>query len=228
MIACCIGTALLHLMAARVTIRGLLDDGLLPGGATLSSWMTKKLPQSCVRWELFPIWLLMQASFLPATLNETWTYSTSITYAILAISVLFITAALNASLLALLAIKPPSFRPEFKLFSKSTATAGVVVPLVVMFCIDHVYSLVFIGIFLLLLIAFNITAPPSTFGEISTAILYHQVRKFLYTLSQKKETDNKFWRPSLLFFDLGLRGWCSCFADTSSFLYSVHDRMCNP
>jgi hypothetical protein len=50
-----------------------------------------------------------------------------------------VTAALNASLLALLAINPPSFRPEFKMYNKFTATCGVILPLLLMIGTNHVY-----------------------------------------------------------------------------------------
>lgn len=71
--------------------------------------------------------------------------------------------------------------------------------------ISPLYAISFIGIFFVLVTFFAVTAPPTSFGEISSAIIYHQVRKFLLHLSQHRAKSNKYWRPSLLYFDIGLR-----------------------
>jgi hypothetical protein len=35
------------------------------------------------------------------------------------------------------------------------------------------------GVFILLVVLFGIFAPPTDFGDVSRAIIYHQVRKYL-------------------------------------------------
>lgn len=202
MLACCLGAALLHMTAATTTLLGLCKDELLPGttraGRAIGSWHSP----NGNRLALVLAWAIAQLTLLTKTAGI---------HPILSIASLFLTAVLNLAVLILMAINPPSFRPRFKLYSKTTAIVGTLLPLLLMLGTDLRLGLGFAGVFLVVLILFTIFAPPSTYGELSQAILFHQVRKFLLQLSKgyghkgSKARSNKYWRPSLLYFDVALR-----------------------
>ena len=69
----------------------------------------------------------------------------------------------------------PNFRPLFRYFSWHTCLAGAVLCLVSMFFVQHVYAaLVLLAAFVLLVI-FHYIAPPTSWGDISQALIFHQV-----------------------------------------------------
>ena len=115
---------------------------------------------------------------------------------------------------------------SFQYWNTYTAVVGAVVPLLALFGINVVMTLAFMGarpraqhpccawhacthlvghapgIFILLVILFAVLAPPTDFGDVSRAIIFYQVRKYLLRLDEQGEQahhSNKFWRPSPLF-----------------------------
>lgn len=126
---------------------------------------------------------------------------------------------MNGAILLLLSIRTPNFRPRFQYFNKWTGAVGMVVPLVTMFGIDARMALIMMGVFLVLVTGYAFFGPPTTFGEVSQAVIFHQVResgladgrysnsplqvrKYLLLLGEREVTrgsTNRFWRPSPLF-----------------------------
>lgn len=106
-------------------------------------------------------------------------------------------AGINLACFLLDISSAPNFRPSFVYYSWHTALIGFLVSFVIMFFVDGVYAAVaftFLGVLFLMVHYFG---APKNYGDISQALIYHQVRKFLLRLDKGKE-HVKFWRPQIL------------------------------
>lgn len=91
----------------------------------------------------------------------------------------------------------PNFRPTFKEFSWHTALCGSIMALGISFATDYIKASVGIFLMVLLVIYVHVVGPAVPWGDVSQALIFHQVRKFLLQLDERK-AHPKFWRPSLL------------------------------
>uniref|UniRef100_A0A915KWR9 Solute carrier family 12 member 9 n=1 Tax=Romanomermis culicivorax TaxID=13658 RepID=A0A915KWR9_ROMCU len=107
-------------------------------------------------------------------------------------------AGVNLACLALDLTSAPNFRPTFYYFSWHTASLGFIGSIGMMFIINPGASGVAIISLLLILIGLHYKAPiPASWGSISQALIFHQVRKYLLMLDTRKE-HVKYWRPQIL------------------------------
>ena len=91
----------------------------------------------------------------------------------------------------------PNFRPTFKYFSWHTALFGAIACAVVLFVSSPEYAGAAVVLLLLLIGYISYNAPVTGWGDVSQAIIFHQVRKYLLRLDERK-AHAKFWRPSML------------------------------
>jgi len=115
-------------------------------------------------------------------------------------------ALCNLTCFALKITGAPNFRPQFKFFSWQSALLGFLLNIAVMFWLNWLSALLstfaLVAVFMIILFK----GPQKDWGDLSQALMWHQVRKYVLMLDTKKHA--KFWRPSylLLVNDIGAHG----------------------
>ncbi|XP_056092898.1 solute carrier family 12 member 9 [Rhinichthys klamathensis goyatoka] len=151
-------------------------------------------------------WGLVQCTLFAGQLN--------VIAGIVTVFYLLAYAAVDLACLALEWASAPNFRPTFQFFSWHTCLLGIVSCVVMMFVINPVYSSASIVLLLLLLLILHYRSPTSSWGYISQALIFHQVRKYLLMLDSRKD-HVKFWRPQVLLMVANPRSSCQliCFVN---------------
>ena len=106
-------------------------------------------------------------------------------------------AAVNFACFVLDISGAPNFRPTWKVYSWHLSLLGTVVNLAIMFYLNGVYGVIACGLLVAIFLLLAWIAPVVEWGDVSQAIIFHQVRKYLLMLNKKKQ-HRKYWRPSIL------------------------------
>uniref|UniRef100_A0A8C8JQ26 Solute carrier family 12 member 9 n=1 Tax=Oncorhynchus tshawytscha TaxID=74940 RepID=A0A8C8JQ26_ONCTS len=178
--------AMSNLIGASRILFALARDDLF--GTVLSP--AKKTSHNGNPWvSVLLSWFLVQLVVFTGKLNTI--------ASIVTIFFLLVYAAVDLACLALEWASAPNFRPTFRYFTWHTCVLGIVGCAIMMFLINAIYASASIAFMLLLLLLIHYLSPTSSWGYISQALIFHQVRKYLLMLDVRKD-HVKFWRPQLL------------------------------
>ncbi|KAK5952315.1 hypothetical protein OHC33_006788 [Knufia fluminis] len=113
-------------------------------------------------------------------------------------SYLMMSFSLHLACLLLKVSSAPNFRPSFRFFNVWTALLGAVLSVATMFFVDPSAAGASIAILVFLFMIIHYTTPPKPWGsDVTSGLVYHQVRKYLLRL---KTESVKYWRPQILLF----------------------------
>lgn len=181
-----LSAAMSNLIGASRILYALARDDLF--GRVLSP--AKKTSHSGNPWvSVLLSWFLVQLVLFSGKLNTI--------ASIVTIFFLLVYAAVDLACLALEWASAPNFRPTFRYFTWHTCVLGIMGCAVMMFLINPIYASASIAFMLLLLLLIHYLSPTSSWGYISQALIFHQVRKYLLMLDVRKD-HVKFWRPQIL------------------------------
>lgn len=181
-----VSAALTNLIGASRLLHALATDRLF-------GWLLDPLANATVRGNpigsVLMTWFIIQLMLLIGSLNQIAQISS--------ILFLFTYFAINLSAMMCLLTSAPNFRPSFKYFNLTTTILGLAGAAGMTFVINPLYSSLVIVAWMLLMVGIHLRSPPTRWGDITQALMFHQVRKYLLMLDQRKE-HVKFWRPRIL------------------------------
>ncbi|KAM4743219.1 solute carrier family 12 member 9 [Anableps anableps] len=181
-----ISAAMSNLIGASRILYALARDDLFGNVLCLA----KKTSHSGNPWvSVLMSWFLVQLVLFSGKLNTI--------ASIVTIFFLLVYAAVDLACLALEWASAPNFRPTFRYFTWHTCMLGIIGCAIMMFLINAIYASASIAFMLLLLLLIHYLSPTSSWGYISQALIFHQVRKYLLMLDVRKD-HIKFWRPQIL------------------------------
>eukprot|EP00300_Choanocystis_sp_HF-7_P013813 c18458_g1_i2.p1 GENE.c18458_g1_i2~~c18458_g1_i2.p1 ORF type:complete len:867 (+),score=200.75 c18458_g1_i2:41-2602(+) len=175
--------ALCSLVGAARVLQKIGQDRLLPGFHLFASGSANPIRGTLVVFGLTQLVLLMG--------------SIDKVSGILTNFYLLSFATINLACMALKMAGAPNYRPTFKHSNKYTSLLGFLFCLGTMVAINPIYALISLLLALVVFVVVMITAPPMAWGDVSQALIYHQVRKYLLKLDERKQHIRN-WRPAIL------------------------------
>jgi len=184
-VASTISSALGQMVGSARVMQALAKDNLIPVLKPLA-WGSKIGNEP--RKALVLSWCIAQSLLLIGDLN--------VIAEIISMFYLLVYAFINLCCFALTISGAPNFRPRFRFFSWHTALMGFVANFIAMFVTNALYASVAWIMVSVITVYISYKAPAVPWGDISQALIYHQVRKYLLRLDVRKEHP-KFWRPAI-------------------------------
>ena len=111
--------------------------------------------------------------------------------------------AINFACLGLKLAGVPNFRPRFKYFTWWTALLGAIASLGIALYLNWIMTSISIALLGAVAVYIYFFTPAKPWGDVSQALIFHQVRKYLLRLDASGSTHTKLWRPSILFSSQG-------------------------
>jgi len=106
-------------------------------------------------------------------------------------------AAVNLSAFLLEVSGTPNFRPKWKYYTWHTCLIGMLTYFCLMFYLNWIFGIVAVACEVLIFLFLVYRAPKMLWGEVTQSVIFHQVRKYLLRLDERK-MHSKLWRPSIL------------------------------
>lgn len=179
-------SVLMGIIGPAKQLQAIARDGIFPGLGIFGQG-TKKSDDP-VRAILFT-WFVAQITIL---------FDINSIASLVTMSYLMMNFSLHLACMLLKTSSAPNFRPSFRFFNVWTALAGALLSVASMFFVDGAAASVSIVILALLFMIIHYTTPPKPWGsDVTSGLVYHQVRKYLLRL---KTESVKYWRPQILLF----------------------------
>ncbi|KAL0243072.1 hypothetical protein GEMRC1_005633 [Eukaryota sp. GEM-RC1] len=185
-----IGSALSSIVGASRVLQALARDDLVPG---LSPFKFGSRKGDEPRIATLLTWVIIQVAFFFGSVDS-----------IASIDSMFFLLSYAVVCLACFLLRiagAPNFRPSFKYFHWSAGLFGVVACTIIMFISSPAYAALSYLFLLIIFFYVHFKAPVRLFtecnGDVSQALLYHTVRKYLLKMGDKVE-HVKYWRPQIL------------------------------
>lgn len=179
-------SVLMGIIGPAKQLQALARDGIFPG-LKIFGQGTKKSDDPI--YAILFTWLVAQITIL---------FDINSIASLVTMSYLMMNFALHLACLLLKISSAPNFRPSFRFFNLWTALVGAVLSVATMFFVDQSAAAASIGILVLLFLVIHYTTPPKPWGsDVTSGLVYHQVRKYLLRL---KTESIKYWRPQILLF----------------------------
>lgn len=181
-----VSSAMGNLVGSGRILQALARDNLFPC-LTVFGWGSKKGDEP--RVAVVCVWFIAQACLFIGDLNAV--------ASIISGFFLLVYFFTNFACFVLRITGAPNFRPRFRYFTWHTALAGALLCFTILFISGALYATIAIIVVALLWVYVHYTAPVTSWGDVTQALIYHQVRKYLLRLDERR-AHPKFWRPSVL------------------------------
>ena len=91
----------------------------------------------------------------------------------------------------------PNWRPTFRYSNQWTSLAGAILCFFTMFYVGWITATVSFVCLVVFFVYIHLQSPRTSWGDLSQAIYFHQVRKYMLRLDVRKD-HVKYWRPQIL------------------------------
>ena len=179
-------SAFLGIIASAKVLQAIARDNLLP---ILEPFRQGTAVADDPTYAVLATYAFIQLSLFADNVNNIASLVTMTT--------LLVFGIINLACFVLRAASSPNFRPSFRLFNEWTALLGLILCFGAMAFTDATAAVVAIILMIVLFVVIHYTSEPKPWGDVTQSLIYHQVRKYLLRLDERK-SHVKYWRPQVL------------------------------